>query len=40
MNVLHEKFALFGHIGYIAYEYLDAKLIRQDAVKLLKLETE
>lgn len=40
MNVLHEKFALNGHIGYVGYEFLDAKLIRQDAVKLLKLESE
>ncbi|EGO2587019.1 phage major capsid protein [Enterococcus faecalis] len=39
MNVLREKFILNGHIGYAGYEFLDAKLLRQDAVKLLKLET-
>ena len=37
---LNELFALNGQIGYIGYELLDGKLIRSDAVKVLKVEAE
>nr|DAS30099.1 MAG TPA: hypothetical protein [Caudoviricetes sp.] len=30
-----EKFAITGQVGYIAFEFLDAKLARRDAVKAL-----
>ena len=35
---LVEKFALYGQIGYLALEFLDGKLIRSDAVKVLQME--
>lgn len=37
---LNELFILNGLVGYIGYELLDGKLIRRDAVKVLKVETE
>lgn len=37
---LNELFALNGQVGYLGYELLDGKLIRSDAVKVLKVETE
>lgn len=35
---LVEKFALYSQIGYLALEFLDGKLIRSDAVKVLQME--
>ena len=36
--VLKEKFIESGQIGYMGYEFLDGKLIRPDAVKVLSVE--
>ena len=38
IRTLREKFFEKGQIGYLAYEFMDGKLIRPDAVKLLKIE--
>ena len=35
LRVLTEKFVLNDQIGYLALEYLDGKLVRRDAVKVL-----
>lgn len=40
IKALNELFALNGQVGYLGYELLDGKLIRSDAVKILKIETE
>ena len=37
---LNELFALNNQVAYLGYEFLDGKLIRSDAVKVLKIETE
>ena len=37
---LNELFALNNQIGYLGYEFLDGKLIRSDAVKVLKIAGE
>lgn len=37
---LSELFALNNQIGYLGYEFLDGRLIRSDAIKVLKIETE
>lgn len=37
VRTLHEKFFEEGQIGYLAYERLDGKLIRPDAVKVLSI---
>lgn len=37
VRVLKEKFIESGQIGYMAYEFLDGKLIRSDAVKVLSV---
>lgn len=33
-----EKFALYGQVGYLAYEFLDGKLIRPEAVKVIEMK--
>lgn len=38
VKALHEKFAMNSQIGYLAVEFLDGKLVRPDAVKVLKIE--
>lgn len=38
MRTLSEKFALNQQLAYLGYEYLDAKLIRPDAVKTLEIK--
>ncbi len=40
VRTLTEKFAIYDQIGYLAFEFLDGKLIRPDAVKVLKMTTE
>ena len=35
LRVLTDKFVLNDQIGYLALEYLDGKLVRIDAVKVL-----
>ena len=37
IRTLKEKFAMRGQIGYLGCEYLDGKLIRKDAVKVLQM---
>lgn len=37
VKVLKELFALNGQTGYLAFEFLDGKLIRRDAVKALQI---
>ena len=37
IRTLKEKFAIRGQIGYLGCEYLDGKLIRKDAVKVLQM---
>ena len=34
---LVEKYALLGYIGYLAYEFLDGKLVRPEAVKVMQI---
>lgn len=36
---LIEKFATHGQIGYLSYEFLDAKLVRREAVKGIRIGT-
>lgn len=37
VKALSEKFALLDQIGYLAFEFLDGKLIRSDAIKVLQV---
>ena len=37
IRTLTEQFAMTDHIGYLAYEFLDGKLIRPDAVKVIQI---
>ena len=37
IKTLTEKFTLYGQIGYLAFEFLDGKLIRPEVVKALLL---
>lgn len=37
VQTLKEKFATLNQTGYLAYEFLDGKLIRREAVKALKI---
>jgi len=37
VRTLHELFVLLGQIGYLAFEFLDGKLIRREAVKTIKI---
>ncbi len=38
IRLLTEKYALYDQIAYLSYEFLDAKLIRPDAVKVLQMQ--
>jgi len=40
VKMLSEKFALHDQIGYLAFEFLDGKLIRHEAVKVIQINTE
>ncbi|MGI6664963.1 MAG: phage major capsid protein [Christensenellaceae bacterium] len=40
VKTLSEKFALHDQIGYLAFEFLDGKLIRHEAVKVIQINTE
>ena len=40
LRTLNEVYALSHQIGYLGYEFLDGMLIRRDAVKVLKVESE
>ena len=37
LRTLVEKFALLGCVGYLAYEFLDGKLVHPEAVKVMKI---
>lgn len=37
IRTLTEKFALTDHIGYLAYEFLDGKLTRSEAIKVMQM---
>lgn len=37
MKVLRERFALNGQIGYLAFRFIDGKLVRSDAVKVIQI---
>lgn len=37
VQVLKELYLNTRHIGYLAYEFLDGKLIRSDAVKVISI---
>jgi HK97 family phage major capsid protein len=39
VRTLTEKFALLSQIGYLAYEFLDGKLIRKDAIKVIQMKS-
>ncbi|MFB0919314.1 MAG: phage major capsid protein [Oscillospiraceae bacterium] len=39
VKTLIEKFALLDQIGYLAFEFIDGKLIRRDAVKVIQMNT-
>jgi HK97 family phage major capsid protein len=37
VRTLVEKFALYGQVGYLAFEFLDGKLVRPEAVKVIQI---
>lgn len=37
VRALREKFLVIGQIGYLAFEFLDAKLIKKEAIKVLQI---
>ena len=37
LRTLVEKFVLLGCVGYLAYEFLDGKLVRPEAVKVMRI---
>lgn len=39
VRTLSEKFAVLDQIGYLAYEFLDGKLVRSEAVKVIQINT-
>ena len=39
IRTLVELFAELGQVGYLAYKFLDAKLIRKDAIKVIQMGT-
>ena len=38
VKALREKFAINSQIGYLGIEFLDGKLVRPEAIKVLKIE--
>ncbi len=38
VRTLAEKYTLYSQTGYLAYEFLDGKLIRPEAIKVLKIQ--
>lgn len=40
IQTLKEKFVMFDQIGYLAMEFLDAKLIRREAIKAIQIAAE
>lgn len=39
LRVLVELFAEVGQIGYLAYKFLEGKLIRKNAIKVIQMKT-
>ena len=39
VRTLSEKFAVLDQLGYLAYEFLDGKLVRTEAVKVIQMKT-
>lgn len=39
VRTLREKFLVIQQIGYLAFEFLDAKLIRKDAIKVIQVKS-
>lgn len=37
VRTIKEKFAIYNQIGYLGFEFLDGKLIRPDAIKVLQM---
>ncbi len=40
VRTIKEKFVALDQIGYLAFEFLDGKLIRPDAIKVIQMEKE
>lgn len=40
IKALREKFATVSQVGYLGFEFLDGKLVRPDAIKVLKIARE
>ena len=38
VRTLVERFAMLGQVGYLAFKFLDSKLIRRDAVKVIQIK--
>ena len=37
VRTLLEKFVVYGQIGYLAFEFLDGKLVRKEAIKVIQM---
>lgn len=37
VKTLLEKFVLYDQIGYLAFEFLDGKLVRNEAIKVIQM---
>ena len=37
VRTLLEKFAVYDQIGYLAFEFLDGKLVRKEAIKVIQM---
>ena len=37
VRTLLEKYVLYDQIGYLAFEFLDGKLVRKEAIKVIKM---
>ena len=40
MKALKERFAMTARVGYVAFELLDARLVRREAVKAISVTGE
>jgi len=40
VRTLLEKFVLYDQIGYLAFEFLDGKLVRNEAIKVIQMAEE
>lgn len=38
VRALSEKFGSYGQVGYLGFEFLDGRLVRTDAVKVLEIK--